>query len=93
MARKLFGDVSPFTYRILLHIHEADAYFYEHDREAYRHNCICRSGWSKVTGNEVERELLIESDARVGYDRTLISAEIRPQQPRVKPSARPERQA
>ncbi|WP_104081385.1 VanW family protein [Cryobacterium sp. Y11] len=68
---------------VKFHIHEADAYFYEHGGDVYRHNCIFRSTRSKITGNEVQRVLLIESDARLAYDRSLVKAEIRPQQPRV----------
>jgi vancomycin resistance protein VanW len=81
----LVGELRTTTaLKVKFHIHETDAYFYEHDGEVYRHNRIYRSTRSKATGNEIERILLIESDARVAYDRALITVEIRPQQPRVK---------
>jgi len=63
------------------HIQEQDACFYEQGGEVYRHNRIYRSTRSKATGNEVERVLVIENDARVVYDRALIAAEILPERP------------
>ncbi|MDH6236677.1 VanW family protein [Cryobacterium sp. CG_9.6] len=66
---------------VKFHIQEADAYFYERDGDVYRHNRIYRSIRSKATGLEVERTLLGENDARVAYDRALITAEILPARP------------
>lgn len=66
---------------VKFHIQETDAYFYERDGEVYRHNRIYRSARSKATGNEVERRLVIENDARVVYDRALVAAEILPERP------------
>ena len=47
---------------VKFHIRETDADFYEHDGEVYRHNRVYRSTRSKITGNEIARVLLIESD-------------------------------
>ncbi|WP_231556467.1 VanW family protein [Cryobacterium sp. MLB-32] len=66
---------------VKFHIQEDDAYFYDKHGEVYRHNRIYRSARSKATGNEVERVLLVENDARVMYDRALVNAEILPERP------------
>ena len=67
--------------------------FYHLGREVCRPNSTQPIMWSKNTHSEVGRVLLIEIDSQVYFDRLLVSVEIPPQQPCVKPLARPERQA
>jgi vancomycin resistance protein VanW len=61
---------------IKYHVKEHDAYFYEHDGKVYRHNTIIRSHRDKRTGNEIANEQLLENNALVMYDRTLIRQPI-----------------
>lgn len=91
MARKHLSDISHRPCQISLRIHEVASCFYRHDREKYRHNCMNLSTWSRYVDSKVVRVVLIEIDARVDSDRSLMSVKIPPQQPFVKPLARPER--
>ncbi|OFI39997.1 vancomycin resistance protein [Arthrobacter sp. SW1] len=59
------------------HIREEDAYFYESGDEVYRHNRIVRLTRDKRTGNVIDTREILENNALVAYDRTLITAEIR----------------
>lgn len=60
---------------IKVHIHEEDAYFHKEDNVFYRHNKIYRRVVDKKTGNTIQDELLLENNARVMYDETLIAPE------------------
>lgn len=60
------------------HVKEQDAYFQEEaDGEVYRRNKVYRSTRDKRTGNETAYELVVENNAKVLYDRTLINTPIR----------------
>ena len=93
MARKHLGDISHRACHISLRIHEVAFCFFRHDREVCRYTCMHLSTWLRNFDSAVERVLLIEIDARVGFERSLVSGEIPLQQPCVKLPARPGRQA
>ncbi|GAA1345049.1 vancomycin resistance protein VanW [Arthrobacter roseus] len=63
------------------HISEDDAYFYERDGDVYRHNCIYRTQRDKRTGNALARELLLENEGKVAYDRSLVTGDILSERP------------
>lgn len=57
---------------VKVHIREEDAYFYEREGQLYRHNRVFRRVVDKRTGDTAEDRLLLENDARVVYDRSLV---------------------
>jgi vancomycin resistance protein VanW len=59
------------------HIKERDSYFQQVGPDVYRRNSVYRSVRDKRTGNELANELVVQNNARVLYDRTLIKAPIR----------------
>lgn len=61
---------------VKFHIREDDAYFYESKGEVYRHNRVMRLTRDKRTGLVTSREQIIENNALVAYDRSLINAPI-----------------
>ena len=93
MARKHLGDISHRACHISLRIHEVAFCFFRHDREVCRYTCMHLSTWLRNFDSAVERVLLIEIDPRVDFDRSRMSLEIPSQQPCVKSSVRPGRQA
>ena len=58
------------------HIIEEDKHFYKKDTDFYRCNKIYRAVIDKRTGNEVKRELIKESNARVLYGEEFIDKEL-----------------
>lgn len=61
------------------HITEEDAGFVREGDGWYRENRIFRTGFDRLTGNPVFKELLLENHARVLYDASLIPPErVRP---------------
>jgi len=58
------------------HIVEEDKHFYKKGDDFYRCNKIYRSVVNKRTGNEIERELIKESNAKVLYDEEFIDKEL-----------------
>lgn len=71
------SDYGEFKY----HIREDDAYFYRTVNaagapEVRRHNRVLRDVRSRRTGNTTESHVLLENDALVTYDETLISGDI-----------------
>lgn len=58
--------------KVGLHILEREGYFYFRDGVWFRHNKIYRKTVDKATGNTLEMRLLLENNARVLYDESLI---------------------
>ena len=65
---------------VKVHVKEAESYFQEVGGEVYRRNKVHRRVIDKRTGNEIANDLIVESNAKVLYDRELINAPIRPDQ-------------
>lgn len=63
------------------HIREEDAYFHEADGKIYRHNKVVRLTRDKRTGLVTSKEQIIENNALVVYDRSLINAPILSERP------------
>ncbi|MHC8609510.1 VanW family protein [Paenarthrobacter ureafaciens] len=64
------------------HIREEDAYFHEADGNVYRHNKVVRLTRDKRTGLVTSKEQIIENNALIVYDRSLINVPILPERPR-----------
>ncbi|MHA7175560.1 VanW family protein [Arthrobacter sp. Sr24] len=62
---------------VKFHVKESESYFQEVGDEVYRRNLVHRSVRDKRTGNQIANDLIVESNAKVLYDRKLISAPIR----------------
>lgn len=58
------------------HIHEADAHFIKINDDYFRKNKIIRRIIDKRTGNEVKKETLIQSNAKVFYDEKFINKDL-----------------
>ena len=58
--------------KVGLHILEREVYFYFRDGVWFCHNKIYRKTVDKATGNTLEMRLLLENNARVLYDESLI---------------------
>jgi vancomycin resistance protein VanW len=61
---------------IKYHVREHEAYFYEEGGRVYRHNTVVRSLRDKRTGNQIAAERLLENNALVLYDRSLVRQPI-----------------
>ncbi|PYI39782.1 hypothetical protein CVS30_03735 [Arthrobacter psychrolactophilus] len=59
------------------HVKEKESYFEKVGDEVYRRNKVFRSVRDKRTGNEIANELIVENNAKVLYDHSLINAPIR----------------
>ena len=66
------SSVPPYSY----HIIEDEKYFYQNGDDFYRHNQILRSVIDKQTGNEIARQLVKESNAKVLYSPEFIDASL-----------------
>ncbi|MDD0858795.1 hypothetical protein NHF46_15705 [Arthrobacter alpinus] len=62
---------------VKFHVKESESYFQEVGDVVYRRNLVHRSIREKRTGNEIANDLIVESNAKVLYDRELINAPIR----------------
>ncbi|WP_431229941.1 VanW family protein [Paenarthrobacter nicotinovorans] len=63
---------------VKFHIREEDAYFYESGNKVYRHNRVMRLTRDKRTGLVTSKQQIIENNALVVYDRSLINAPVLP---------------
>jgi len=57
---------------VKVHIREEDSCFYWQGEDLIRHNAVFRRVVDKRTGNTISDDLLVENDARVAYDHTLV---------------------